>query len=125
MKIPKTHQAIMPYLILNGALQFIDFTKNVFNAYLTSSSMRDDNKTVAHSEIQISGSTIMFAEATDQWKAKTSNLFLYVENADETYNKAIENGATALMELSNQPYGRTAGVTDPFGNVWWITSVEA
>ncbi len=123
MKIPQTHQAVMPYLILNGALQFIDFTKKVFNAGLTSSSMREDNKTVAHSEIQISGSTIMFAEATDQWKAATANLFVYVENADETYNKAIANGAKALMELSNQDYGRTGGVTDPFGNVWWITSV--
>ncbi len=125
MEIPKGHQAMMPYLMINGASAFIDFTKKVFNAELTFSSMREDNKTVAHSEIQISGSTLMFSEATEKFKIKSGDFFLYVDNADDTYNKAIENGATTLMELSNQHYGRTCGVTDPFGNVWWITSVQA
>lgn len=123
MEIPKGHQAVMPYLIINEASRFIDFTKKVFNAELTFSSMREDNKTIAHSEIQIGGSTIMFSEATEQWTNKCGDFFVYVENADESYNKAIENGAATLMELSNQHYGRTCGVTDPFGNVWWITSV--
>ncbi len=123
MEIPKGHQAVMPYLMLKDAQQFIDFAKKVFNANLTFSSMREDNKTIAHSEIQISGSTIMFSEATEQWKNKSGDFFVYVESADETYNKAIENGSSTLMELSNQHYGRTCGVTDPFGNVWWITSV--
>ncbi len=123
MEIPKGHQAVMSYLIIKDALQFIEFTKKVFNADLTYSSMREDNKTVMHSEIQISGSTIMLSEATEEWKTKTGNFFVYVENADETYNGAVENGATILRELSNQEYGRSGGVTDPFGNVWWITSV--
>ncbi|WP_431200968.1 hypothetical protein ACQ86K_30970 [Mucilaginibacter sp. P19] len=26
------------------------------------------------------------------------------------------------MPPADQPYGRSAGVKDPFGNTWWITN---
>lgn len=124
MNIPKNHQTVMPYLILEGALQFIEFTKNVFNStVLHAPTLRDDG-TAQHAEITIHGSTIMITDATKDWKPQTANLFVYVPNADESFKKALEEGATELMELSDQEYGRTCGVTDPFGNVWWITSVN-
>jgi uncharacterized glyoxalase superfamily protein PhnB len=66
----------------------------------------------------------MFCETTEQWKTATANMFVYVEKADETFNKAIESGSKVIMELTDQPYGRSGGITDPFGNVWWITSVK-
>lgn len=116
----------MPYLMLNGALKFINFVKAVFNAELTTDMhrLREDGVTVMHSEITIGGCTIMFSDATDQWPEQTANLFVYVDNADETYKKAIASGAVTTMELSDQDYGRTCGVTDPLGNVWWITSIN-
>ncbi len=76
-----------------------------------------------HAEVTLNGSTIMVTDEITDWAKQTANLFVYVPNADETYQKALENGAVSLMGLSNQDYGRTCGVTDPFGNVWWITSV--
>ncbi|WP_417941736.1 VOC family protein [Flavobacterium sp. RS13.1] len=124
MNLPKGHQTIMPYLILQGASKFIDFTKKVFGTTeTTTKSLREDG-TVMHAEIILNGSTIMVTDETTDWTKQTANLFVYVPNADETYQKAIKNGAVSLMELSNQDYGRTCGVTDPFGNVWWITSVN-
>ncbi len=124
MKLPEGHQVIMPYLMLNGALDFIEFTKAVFNAEVSlhMHQMRPDYKTVMHSEIRIGGSTIMFSDATDQWKEQVANLFVYVENADDTFKKAIDLGAAVVMDLSDQNYGRTCGVKDPFGNTWWITT---
>lgn len=126
MNLPKGHQVVMPYLLVNGALKFIDFVKVVFHAELTTNmhKLREDGATVIHSEITIGGSTIMFTDASEQWKEQTANLFVYVDNADDTFKRAIDHGATTVMELSNQDYGRTCGVTDPFGNVWWITSVN-
>lgn len=126
MEIPKGHQAVMPYLMVKGALKFIDFAKTVFDAKLTTDmhKLQEDKATVIHSEITISGSTIMFSDAREQWPVQTANLFVYVDNADLTYKKAIESGATTVMELSNKDYGRSCGVTDPLGNVWWITSVN-
>lgn len=124
MNIPSGHQAVMPYLMLADANQFITFTEKVFNAALQTKHMREDQTTVMHAELQISGSTIMFCNATEAYKEQTANLFVYVENADETFEKAKAAGATVAMELSDQDYGRTCGVTDPQGNVWWITSVS-
>lgn len=124
MKIPKSHQTIMPYLIVPGAQKFIEFTQKVFNAEETFKRMREDGKTIMHSEIQIGGSTIMFADTTEQFKSSPAGLFIYVGNADETYKKAIDEGASTVMELSDQDYGRTCGVADPFGNTWWITTVK-
>jgi len=124
MKVPNGHQTIMPYLILAGAEKFIEFTRKVFNANETFKRTREDGKTIMHSEIQIGNSTIMFADTTEQIKEQVAGLFIYVENADETYKKAIDAGATTVMELSNQDYGRTCGVNDPFGNTWWITTVK-
>lgn len=123
MEIPKGHTAVMPYLILNDAPGFIGFTENVFGATQTHKSLRENTTVIMHAEIVINGSTIMFAEATEQYSKVTANLFVYVDNADETYKKALTHGATALMELSNQSYGRTCGITDPYGNVWWITAI--
>lgn len=124
MKLPAGHQTIMPYLILDGALEFIAFTQNVFNAETSGEpSLRGDG-TVMHAEIRIEGSTIMVTDASADWKKQTANLFVYVPNADETFEKAVQAGATVLMPPSDQDYGRACGVTDTFGNVWWITSVK-
>ena len=124
MNLPSGHQTIMPYLILNDASQFIAFTQKVFDANNSPSDnvLRDDG-TVMHAEITITGSTIMVTDVIEDWSRQTANLFVYVPNVDETYKKALENGATSLMGVSNKEYGRTCGVTDPFGNVWWITSI--
>jgi PhnB protein len=123
MNIPSTHQTVMPYLMLKDAAQFIDFAKQVFNAEITHHSLRDE-KLLGHCEMQIGGSTIMFSDSNKDWEAQTANLFIYVKDADETFKKAIDNGATVIMELADQDYGRSGGVTDPFGNIWWITSAQ-
>jgi uncharacterized glyoxalase superfamily protein PhnB len=123
MKVPNGHQAIMPYLMLNEAGKFFDFVQTVFDAKESSRTLREDKKTIMHSEIQINGSTIMYCEATEDWKQQNTNLFIYVVNADVAFNKAIEAGAKTIMPLTDQDYGRTCGVEDPFGNRWWITSI--
>jgi PhnB protein len=125
MQVPKGHQAVMPYLILNNAAGFIDFVKKVFNADLSFSRMREDNLTIMHSEVQISGSTIMFCDATEKYKSATANMFVYVDDADITFEKAIGAGSKVIMELADQAYGRSGGLSDPFGNEWWITSVKS
>lgn len=123
MNIPAEHQTIMPYLILKDASKFIDFTKNVFGASETNTKSVREDGTIIHAEVTLNGSTIMITDEIEDWAKQTSHLFVYVPNADEAYKKALENKAVSLMELSDKHYGRTCGVTDPFGNVWWITSV--
>ena len=112
----------MPYLIIKDAAGFLQFTKDVFGAEERMKHMRDEN-IIMHAEIKIGDSSIMFADATDEFSSSTAGMFIYVTNADATYNKAISLGATSVMPMCDQPYGRTGGVKDPHGNTWWITSV--
>lgn len=123
MNIPSTHQSVMPYLMVAGAAGFATFAEQVFGATVTMTRLREGSTQVMHSELQIGGSTIMYCDATEQWAPQTANLFVYVPNADDTYAAALAAGATVVMEPSTQDYGRTCGVTDPYGNTWWITSV--
>jgi|SRR6185312_2023699 len=121
MNIPENYQTVMPYLILPNAARFISFTEKVFGAKEKLKYMRDV-ATIMHAEIMIGGSTIMLADATEEFKTSTAGLFIYVENADETFAKAMNEGATVVREIADQDYGRSGGIKDPFGNVWWITT---
>ena len=120
-KIPEGYNTVMPYLILNNASQFIEFMIEVFGAELVHKAMRDV-KIIGHAEIKIGDSKIMFADATEQFKPQPAGLFIYVDEADVVFNKALHKGAEVVIPMADQSYGRSGGVTDPFGNTWWITS---
>src|SRR3546814_10598958 len=96
MNIPNDHQQVMPYLILKGAEEFIRFTSNVFGAELIAKHLRDETGAIVHAEIRIGDSVIMLAEATEQWPQQPTALFIYVENADATYQKALGEGAVSI-----------------------------
>lgn len=121
MNIPEGYQRVMPYLIVQNAPDFFRFMQSVFNATEKYKVMHDETK-IMHAELKIGESTIMFADSTDEFKPQTAGMFVYVPNADETYKKALAEGATSIMEMSDQSYGRSGGVVDPFGNIWWISS---
>ncbi|WP_181304057.1 glyoxalase/bleomycin resistance/extradiol dioxygenase family protein [Rufibacter sp. XAAS-G3-1] len=115
------YQTVMPYLIVPRAAQFMDFLRKVFQAEEKYRTDREDGQ-IMHAEMTIGGSTIMLAEATGEWAAQPAGLYIHVANADEAYHQALAEGATPVMELADQPYGRSGGVKDPFGNTWWVTS---
>ena len=119
--IPANYQRIMPYLIIKDGGKFIEFTHNVFGATEQYKHMRDESH-IMHAEININGSTIMFADSTSEYPQQNAGMFIYVDSCDETYKKALDNGAESIMPPADQPYGRSAGVKDPFGNTWWLTN---
>jgi PhnB protein len=121
VKLPQGYNTVMPYLVLNKAEDFFAFTKEVFDAREKSRHLLDDGS-LMHGEVTIGESTIMFGNASDKWPVQNAGLYVNVADADVTFQKALDNGATLLLEVSNQIYGRSGGVTDPFGNVWWITT---
>ncbi|MCF3111576.1 VOC family protein [Niabella sp. CC-SYL272] len=125
MKVAKGHQPLMPYLILLHAEDFIGFTQRVFDAREVFKSYRDaDSKEIMHAEVQINGCNILFADVTEGYDPAPANLFVYVEDAGEIIRKAINNGCEVIDELAQRDYGYSGGVRDPFGNVWWLTSMN-
>jgi len=81
--IPVGYHSVTPYLMVEGAPKLIDFVKQVFGAKETERFDRPDGK-IAHAEVSIGDSVIMLAEASDQWKAMPSAIYLYVDDADAT-----------------------------------------
>jgi len=121
LNIPQNYQAVMPYLIVEDAPAFIEFAKEVLGATEQLRTMRDEN-TIMHAEVNIQGSTVMIAESTDKYATQNAGMFVYVENCDAAYQKALDHGAENIMPPADQSYGRSAGIIDPFGNTWWLTS---
>jgi PhnB protein len=50
------------------------------------------------------------------------NIFLYVDDVDTRFQRALDAGASVVMPVANQPYGRSGGLKDPFGLVWWLST---
>lgn len=122
LNIPEGYQTVMPYLIVENAAEFLNFTAAVFGAEQKHKTMRSE-KVIMHAEISIAGSIIMVADATPEHQKQVAGLFIYVDNCDKVYKDALTNGAKTLMPPLDQSYGRSAGICDPFGNTWWITAV--
>ena len=121
VKFPSDYQQLMPYLIVEDAAGFMQFTQDVFGATEKLKHMRDE-KLIAHAEVKVGESVIMFGDALEQWKPVTGSFFIYVADADATYKKALDHGAKVIDPISDRPYGRSGGIIDPYGNTWWVTT---
>ena len=123
--IPEGAHTVTPYLVVEGIPKLLDFLKQAFGAQERFRMARPDGG-VMHADVKIGDSTIMMGEAMGEWKPKPCSLYLYVEDVDAVYQRAIDAGGTKVREPSNQFYGdRTGGVIDPSGNYWGIaTHVE-
>jgi uncharacterized glyoxalase superfamily protein PhnB len=56
-------------------------------------------------------------------REKVNDLRLQVPDTDAAYRRAMDAGAISVMEPRDQPYGeRNAGVKDPAGNTWWLST---
>ena len=123
--IPDGFHTVTPYLTVEGVPKLIDFLKQAFGAQEVARMARPDGG-VIHAEVKIGDSIVMMGEPMGDWKAKPCSLYLYVEDVDGVYQRALQAGGTSVREPSDQFYGdRTGGVIDPCGNYWGIaTHVE-
>jgi uncharacterized glyoxalase superfamily protein PhnB len=120
--IPEGYHSVTPYLVVEGAAKLIDFLRQAFDAQETFRMPKPDG-TIMHAELKIGDSMVMMGDASETWKAIPSVLYLYVNDADAVYKRALQAGATSTMEPADQFYGdRHGSVKDPAGNVWWIAT---
>ena len=120
--IPEGYNNVIPYLVCTGADKVIEFAEKTFNAKVDEVSKRDDG-TIMHATIHIRDSAIMLTEATEQFPAMPVMLYVYVDNVDETYKRALAAGGESQREPTNEFYGDpSCGLKDSSGNQWWIAS---
>ena len=123
--VPEGYHSVTPYLIVSGAAKVLDFVKEVFDAE-EKLRMSGPDGTVAHAEFRIGDSYLMISDGGKEYPPMPCSLYVYIENVDETYKRALRAGATSLKEPADQFYGdRTASVKDSAGNIWGIgTHIE-
>lgn len=124
MTKPAYHNTAMVYLIVKDPWILQDFLCTVFDAEMKIKLPDLGQSGRVHAEALIGDTAIMFSGANDDWQPQTAGIFIYVENADETLEKALRHHARIILPLQDQPYGRSGGIEDPCGNVWWITSIN-
>lgn len=120
--IPEGYHTVTPYLVVEGVPKLIEFLKTAFGAE-EMERFEDKEGRVMHAEVRIGDSIIMMGGATNEWKAIPGALHIYVKDTDVTYQRALQAGATSIMEPSDKFYGdRSAGVKDPSGSTWFIST---
>ncbi|MBA3317414.1 MAG: VOC family protein [Gemmatimonadales bacterium] len=126
--IPKGYHTVTPSLFVAGAAKAIDFYKKAFGAEEVMRFPAPDG-TIMHAELRIGDSIIMLGdEMPDQGGRGPKTIggtpvsfFVYRENVDAAWKRAVDAGAKPIMPLADQFWGdRTGCLEDPFGHQWWL-----
>jgi uncharacterized glyoxalase superfamily protein PhnB len=128
--IPDGFYTITPHMIVSDGAKAIEFYKKAFGAQETGRFMTPDGKGVMHAQLKIGSSMLMLGSEhpptclSPKSRGGTSvSLFLYVENADALFDRAVKAGCTVKMPMTDQFWGDRYGqVQDPFGHEWSIAT---
>ncbi len=128
-EIPKGFHTVTPYLTVTDATRAIDFYKRAFGAEEV---LRMDGPggKIAHAEIKIGDSIIMLSDEMPGYSRSPQslggtavNIFLYVKDVDQIFQRAVAAGARINMPVSDMFWGDRYGqVTDPFGHSWSLAT---
>jgi len=133
--IPEGFHSLTPALVVNDAAAAIEFYRRAFGAVELSRAIAPDGVKVWHADLRIGDSRLMLNDAfpeqgshgPDPEKGAVGfSIWLYVEDVDAVFQRAVDAGATVQMPVSDQFWGdRFGGLRDPFGHSWAIaTRVE-
>ncbi len=130
--VPEGHHTITPQLTLDNAAQAIDWYKKALGAKEMGRAVGPDGK-ILHAELRIGDSLIMLHDAMGGGKdakaygGSPASLWVYVEDADALYNRAVAAGAQVpagpMGKMADQFWGDRCGTfTDPHGYQWTIAT---
>ena len=128
--IPDGFTTVTASLTVKEASKAIEFYKKAFDAKELNRFPGPDGK-IMHAEIKIGNSIVMLNDEDPNMNCKSpqsiggtgSSIFLYVNDADATFNKAVSAGAKPTMPLMDAFWGdRFGSIEDPFGHVWGIAT---
>jgi PhnB protein len=120
--VPEGLGTVTAFLHPRGAPQLIEFLARAFAAE-ERAVHRGPDGAIAHAVIRMGGSAIEMGEAHGEWGPMPTMFYVYVDNVDAWYRRALDAGATSVEAPGLQPYGeRRAAVRDPFGNEWYLAS---
>lgn len=129
--IPDGYHSVTPTLTIKGASEAIEFYKKAFDAKEIFRFPGSDGKSIMHAEIRIGDSAIMLCDEMPQMGClsptsiggPSGSIYLYVNDVDSVFNKAVSVGANPMMSMMDGFWGdRIGALTDPFGHRWTIAT---
>jgi PhnB protein len=115
---PAVGGTVLPYVHPEKARQYIDFLRRAFGA--EEMAVFENSGRVMHAVVRIGDAVLEMGEAAERAGIPSNGFFLFVEDVEAAYARAIEAGATAIRPPQDIPYGlRSAIVRDTEGYLWW------
>jgi uncharacterized glyoxalase superfamily protein PhnB len=115
MALPEGWHSVTPRIVVDDPAALVEFLRRVFGA---TGDLRADRPTVMRI-----GDSVMMISGAGPRAAMPAFLYVYVDDADTAYRRALEAGAASIEEPRETPYGdRRAMVEDRWGNVWQIAT---
>ncbi len=127
--IPEGYHSLTPQLTCRDAARAIDFYKEALGAKVLNR-MDGPGGRIMHAELQIGDSRFMLSDEFPGMTAapnlnalQSFSLFLYTNDVDSAFNRAVKAGARADMQPSDMFWGDRYGkFTDPFGHQWGLAT---
>lgn len=127
--VPDGYHSIIPSLVCANASAAIDFYKQVFGATEKVRAPGPGGK-IMHAELLIRDTVVFVNDPMDasaflgpEPKVRPTQLFVYVEDADAVFGRALAAGARTSMPLQDMFWGDRFGkIVDPFGHEWGIVT---
>src|SRR5262245_16638572 len=110
------------YLHPIGAERLMGFLESAFGS-VEVGRHQDPDGMILHAKMRIGDSVIELGESRGPSTPMPTAVYLYVEDVDELYERALQAGGVSVLPPADQPYGdRNAWVKDPFGNIWYLAT---
>jgi uncharacterized glyoxalase superfamily protein PhnB len=93
---------VTPYLVVPDADAELAFLKAAFGG-VEANCQRNPDGTVMHAEINIGDSLVMLGQAGGRWQPRPAALYLWVDDVDATYARALGAGASSESEPEDKP----------------------
>ena len=130
--IPDGYHTATPSLCVQGAAQAIEFYKKAFGAKELMRMPGPEGK-ITHAKIQIGDSILFISDefpempnscrAPQTLRGISSAIYLYVQDVDVAYTRAINAGGKPLMPITDMFWGDRYGqILDPFGHLWALAT---
>ena len=117
---PEEFSTLSPHLMVDSIEEQIDFLKEIFDASILDEFRAKSGK-IIHATLKVGETTIMIGLSRGDFPAITSMNYIFVDDADKIYRRALEFGATSVIAPEDQFFGHRQGaVKDSQGNIWWI-----
>jgi uncharacterized glyoxalase superfamily protein PhnB len=119
--IPEGLHTLTPSLTVEGAAEAIEFYKRAFGAEERSRALDPSGTKVWHAELRIGNSAFFINDTAPEMGATPSfsSLWIYTEDADKAFERAVKAGAKVTMPMADMFWGDRVGMMVDRWNIKW------